>query len=165
LLARLRVELDEHIHNKVGKWTDLFDASAEGNMPVFNGFVREVLRLYAVIPGPMYRVLLEPIQIGQYTVPEGTTVGTQSFTLHRQADVFPNPLELNVERWFVPQEGSDPQAEGFKSGEGTEKMRASYVPFGVGPRVCVGQKYVELYSSRVLFAEASATVWDRRCSG
>jgi cytochrome P450 len=55
--------------------------------------IQETLRLYgAVSTGLPRRTPKGGVQVGKAFVPEGTTVTTQSFTLHRNAEVFQDPF-------------------------------------------------------------------------
>lgn len=50
----------------------------------------------------------------------------QSYTNHRNPDVYPNPEQFVPERWFNP----------------TPEMKLNFLPFSTGPRACIGLKYV-----------------------
>lgn len=79
----------------------------------------------------MPRVLLEPMQLDEHTVPAGTVVGMQNWIHHRNPAVFPNPDQFTPERWL----------------HSTEAMEASLTPFSLGRRNCIGQNlaWVQLY--------------------
>lgn len=55
-----------------------------------------------------------------------TTVGTQNYTMHRNAEAFPEPEEFIPERWLEPDKG--------------DLRKASWTPFSVGSRRCIGIK-------------------------
>lgn len=59
------------------------------------------------------------------TVPAGSTVAFSRHSLHRRADFWRRPTEFNPER-FRPGAEENPRSA------------YAYVPFGGGPRVCVG---------------------------
>lgn len=61
---------------------------------------------------------------GNYTVPAGTICHIHIYDLHRQENLFENPLEFIPER-FLPEKciGRHPYA---------------YIPFSAGPRNCIG---------------------------
>ena len=42
----------------------------------------------------------EPLDIMGYTIPPGTIVATQAWSMHRDEDVFPNSDRFMPERWL-----------------------------------------------------------------
>jgi cytochrome P450 len=63
------------------------------SLPYLHCVIQETLRLYgAVSTGLPRRTAKGGCQVGDVFVPEGTTVTTQSFTLHRNAKTFKDPL-------------------------------------------------------------------------
>ena len=65
------------------------------------------------------------ISIDGIHVPKGMTVGTSTFALHHDPDIFPNPFVYNPNRWLLqPQD---------------RRMHAAFNPFLKGPRICPGQ--------------------------
>uniref|UniRef100_UPI003AF32C46 cytochrome P450 4C1-like n=1 Tax=Achroia grisella TaxID=688607 RepID=UPI003AF32C46 len=88
--------------------------------------IKESLRLYP--PAHFIsRQLNETVKLGNYTVPSGVMCHIHIYDLHRRADLFPNPLEFDPDR-FLPENsiGRHPYA---------------YIPFSAGPRNCIGQKF------------------------
>jgi len=85
--------------------------------------VEEVMRLYPpvwVLP----RCAQAQDEIGGYRVPAGADVLVCPYTLHRHPDFWDRP------------EVFDPQR--FAPGRSAERSRYAYIPFGAGPRFCVG---------------------------
>jgi cytochrome P450 len=96
---------------------------------------KEALRLYP----PIYaftRQLLRPIQLESYYLPKGATIIISPYTLHRRAELFPEPERFMPERFSRQREESLPSY--------------SYIPFSVGPRVCVGRHFALLEGQLVL---------------
>lgn len=60
---------------------------------------------------------------GLPSIPQGTSVGLSAYTLHFNADVFPQPREFIPERWLEP----------------TPEMLRDSIPFGIGPRQCIAR--------------------------
>lgn len=104
-------------------------------LPLLDAVVKEVLRLLP--PGPnTSRVAVAPAGLGGFEVPPGSQVVTSKFVTHRDAEVFPDPLRFRPERWFT---------------QGSVSVY-QYMPFGVGPHVCVGAAFATL-EMKVVLAE------------
>ncbi|KGO48438.1 Cytochrome P450 [Penicillium expansum] len=93
------------------------------NLPYLNCVIQESVRLYAAVPSVLPRAVPEGgVEISGYFIPEGTTISTQCYSLHRREDYFPNALQFDPERWVNP----------------TKEMEEAYMGFGAGTRSCVG---------------------------
>jgi cytochrome P450 len=91
--------------------------------------VDETLRLYPPAwIGP--RRAAEDFEFGGYLVPAGLPVNYSSWATHRLPDVFPEPDVFNPER-FAPEERA-------------KLPKGAYVPFGAGPRICIGMRFGEI---------------------
>src|SRR5581483_375526 len=99
-----------------------------GEMPLLGMAVDETLRLYPPAwIGP--RRAVEDFEFGGYRVPAGLPVNYSSWASHRLADVFEDPHSFRPER-FAP--------------EARAKLpKGAYVPFGGGPRICIGMRFGE----------------------
>lgn len=84
----------------------------------------ETLRLYPILPFLMRRCN-EPYQIDEnYTIEKGTRVIIPVLGLHRDPRYYENPREFNPER--------------FTKEAKLERDHYTYLPFGEGPRSCIG---------------------------
>jgi hypothetical protein len=64
-------------------------------LPWLHGIISETLRLYGLIASALARVAPpEGTVLDGISIPGGTLIGTQSYTIHRDPDLFPKPLEL-----------------------------------------------------------------------
>jgi cytochrome P450 len=103
----------------------LTDTSLE-KLPILNAVIEETLRLYGAAPATLPRLTPKGgATFANHFIPAGTIVGTQSYSLHRDPQLFPNPNEFDHTRWMPPNELS-PLA------------KAVFSPFGAGSRVCIG---------------------------
>lgn len=73
------------------------------------------------------RMAVEPHDLGGYRVRPGVNVFISAYLLHHDARYFQNPSTFEPERWAP----------------GTEASRApfTYLPFGAGPRTCIGESF------------------------
>lgn len=97
-------------------------------LPMLNGVINEGLRKHAPIPSFLERVAPPSgLEIAGFQIPEGTIVGMQAYTNHRDPEIFPEPEAFIPQRWFKT----------------THAMKANFLPFSAGPRACIGLKYVK----------------------
>ena len=55
---------------------------------------------------------------------------TQIWTLHHDTDAFPNPDRFDPDRWLK-----------FDSKAKELAMKEAFMPFGIGPRACIGKTF------------------------
>jgi cytochrome P450 len=97
----------------------------------------EALRLYA----PAYlvgRCANRDVQLGSYTLGSGTTVLISPYVMHRSREYWLDADHFNPDRWVEVQQR--PGYAGFMSlmSNVGEAVNGAYVPFGAGPRNCIG---------------------------
>ncbi|TLD36370.1 hypothetical protein E2P81_ATG03259 [Venturia nashicola] len=87
-----RPELRKQIEQEVSELPGTFNDADLENLPILNATLQETLRLYCAVPGTLPRVVPSGgVTIGGYFIPEGITVGTQAYTMHRKPDIWTNP--------------------------------------------------------------------------
>ena len=94
-------------------------------LPYLDAVIRETLRLYAPLPASEPRSTNSPCSIDGYTIPAGTVVNMSPYSLHRNAEVFPEPLKFDPERWL----GQTEQVA---------LMNRWFWAFSSGGRMCIG---------------------------
>ncbi|MCR9255552.1 MAG: cytochrome P450 [Alphaproteobacteria bacterium] len=98
---------------------------------------RETLRLYpplTFIP----RVAIREVEIEGHRLPRGAMVMISPWIIHRHMDFWRDPDRFDPDRF-------DPDR--FEAGEGEP---GAYLPFGLGPRVCIGAAFATLESALIL---------------
>ncbi len=110
------------------------------NLPYTDMVVREAIRLYPPAPG-FAREPIEDINIGGYVVPKGSLVSISAYALHRDPRFFPDPERFDPERFAPGWEDRIP--------------RHAYLPFGGGPRICIGNGFA-MTEARLILATVAA---------
>ncbi|KAK5992938.1 Cytochrome P450 monooxygenase orf2 [Cladobotryum mycophilum] len=108
------------------------------DLPFLNHVIDEAMRLYSAAPCTLPRTVPPGgVELAGYWLDQGTDVSAQAYSLHRDPLIFPNPDEFVPSRWESP----------------TKAMKDSYMPFGRGPRVCLGLHlaHIELRLSTARF--------------
>lgn len=106
---------------------------------------KTVLRLYASVQSMLPRVVppdVKDLTLHGYAIPPGTIVGTQAWTVHRNATAFPNPYYFEPERWLdeTPlQKVCRCYGHGVHVFRGVTGSQESFMPFGIGASNCIGR--------------------------
>ena len=109
-------------------------ADDAGALPFLSATLKEAMRLYPPVAAMLTRRLTRDITVGGVTLPARTLVRVTPWLLHRDPRWWPDePLAFKPGR-FLP--SSD--------GRAAEIPRGAYIPFGLGPRVCLGQHFAVL---------------------
>jgi cytochrome P450 len=94
-------------------------------MPRLDAAVKEALRLFPpVILNP--RQLTRPGELLGCELPAGTVVFTSFYVTHRLPETFADPGRFRPERW-----------------DGRAVSPYAYLPFGAGPRMCIGTTFAQ----------------------
>ncbi|XP_033231669.1 uncharacterized protein LOC117182674 [Belonocnema kinseyi] len=97
-------------------------------MPYLDKVVSETLRKYPIVP-ILNRVCLKDYKIpnSNFCIPKGMKIIIPVLGIQRDPKIFPDPEEFRPER--------------FDSNEIAKRHAFSYLPFGEGPRVCIGKRF------------------------
>jgi azaphilone biosynthesis cytochrome P450 monooxygenase len=88
-------EVRDRLVAEVSKLPEGFKHNDTRDLPYLNRVIRESVRLYAAVPSVLPRTVPEGgAELRGYFIPEGTTISTQCYSLHRREEYFPDPLKL-----------------------------------------------------------------------
>ncbi|MFF9645637.1 cytochrome P450 [Kitasatospora aureofaciens] len=117
VMDRLHAEAVEVLGDRLPEFEDLH------RLRYTSMVVEEVMRLYPpvwILP----RQAQADDEVGGYHVPAGSDVLICPYTLHRHPRFWDSPEQFDPER--------------FDRDRATDRPRYAYIPFGAGPRFCIG---------------------------
>ncbi len=109
------------------------------NLPYTRMVVEETMRLYP----PVWSILRRAMgadQIGPYAVPAGTSIFISPYAVHRHPAFWEDPEAFDPER-FTPERSAG-------------RPHFAYVPFGGGPRQCIGNIFALTEAQLILASVA-----------
>jgi cytochrome P450 len=131
MYARLRAEVDDRSAEDLG---GAGGAAEAGDAPYLDAVVKETMRLCPAAP-IVVRKLLEPMRLGGYEIPAGTTVAPCVHLVHRNPAIYPEPLAFRPERFLERPAGT-----------------YTWIPFGGGVRRCLAAPYAQMLMKQVIGA-------------
>ena len=91
-----------------------------GQLKLLEGVIKETMRLLPPVVY-LFRIAVEPFQIGPFELPSLSTVALSQYITHRMPDLYDQPGRFLPHRWLT----SNPSSY-------------EYFPFGAGPHQCIG---------------------------
>jgi cytochrome P450 len=140
LQAKVRAEVQQVVGDRLPSAADY------PNLKYTRQFLSEVLRLYP----PVFvvgRETCQPDELGGYLLPRGTSVLLSPWVIQRDARYWDEPLAFKPERF---------------AGE-HNRPKFSFIPFGGGSRVCIGEGFA--WQEAVLVLSTVLQKWDVRYAG
>ncbi|GBM30862.1 Cytochrome P450 3A8 [Araneus ventricosus] len=143
--TKLYEELRQVLQNSKGELT--YEALQE--MKYLDNVISESMRLYPAVTR-LERMTVSDCKLGNsgITVPKGMIVTIPIYALQRDPDLFPDPEKFDPDR-FTPEERA-------------KRDTCAYMPFGAGPRNCVGMRFA-LMEVKVCLAYVIANFKIMRC--
>lgn len=129
IARRVCDELDETLGGRTPTFSDLPGLSYLGMV------LKESMRLYPAF-WMFTRTPVADDEVGGHLIPAGSVLLFSSYVTHRRPDFWPNPEAVDPER-FTPERVA-------------ERPAFSYLPFGGGPRQCIGMRLAEFQSQLML---------------
>ncbi|XP_020284873.1 cytochrome P450 4C1-like [Pseudomyrmex gracilis] len=132
-------EQQEKVHEELEKVFKTKDAPITmekvSQLNYLENVIKESLRLYPSVPF-ISRKLIEDLKLDNYVVPKDTIVEIPIVLVHRNPEIWPDPLKFDPDR-FLPENSKN-------------RSQYAYIPFGAGLRNCIGQKFALLELKVVL---------------
>lgn len=120
VLADLLDELDAVLGERSVTTADL------ANLPLLDRVVKESMRVLSPVPILFLRVPAEPQKLGAFTLPANANIIVSPHSTHHDPDLYAQPRRFQPERW-----------------ETIKPTLYEYLPFGAGPRICIGAAFAQ----------------------
>jgi cytochrome P450 len=126
--GRLHAELDGVIADRVPSVGDL------PNLPYTQAVISESIRLRPPV-WAIGRTAVAGYRANGYAIDQGSIVVVSPWLLHHDPRWWPEPEAFRPERWLDDDPG---------------RPRYAFIPFGGGPRVCIGEPFARLEAAMLL---------------
>jgi cytochrome P450 len=104
-------------------------------LPLCRQALQESMRLYPPAPA-IARQPRHEIELGDRRITAATQVVVPIYAVHRHAQLWDDPSEFDLDR--------------FAPARAKARPRCAYLPFGAGPRVCIGATFAMLEATVIL---------------
>lgn len=125
-------DVQQRVADEVAAAGEALSVTDLPKLPLTNRVVQEAMRLYPPAAA-VIRKASKDTSLGGYRVPAGNDVVVSIWALHHDPGLWPEPHRFDPDR-FLPEKVN-------------ERDRWAYLPFGGGPRACLGDHFA--------FAEAT----------
>ncbi|XP_036956138.1 cytochrome P450 2U1 [Acanthopagrus latus] len=102
----------------------------KGSLPFTEATIMEVQRLTTVVPLAIPHMASATAEFRGHTIPKGTVVLPNLWSVHRDPTVWDDPDSFNPTR--------------FLDSEGKLLRKECFIPFGIGRRVCMGEQLAKM---------------------
>ncbi|XP_063165675.1 cytochrome P450 2U1 [Candoia aspera] len=100
------------------------------HMPLTEATIMEVQRMTVVVPLSIPRMASETTELQGYTIPKGSIILPNLWSMHRDPNKWENPNDFHPARFL------DENGQLFKN--------ETFIPFGIGKRVCMGEQLAKM---------------------
>lgn len=137
--SKLHIELREAFGEPGSLDATIDDFEKVDQLPYLEALMQENLRVHAAIPGAEPRITDKNYTVNisgrSVSIPPGTGISCQPYSMHRVESVFPQPDLWIPERW-LPNETESPEAHKLRY----QQMQRYMFAFGKGIRMCLGMQ-------------------------
>ncbi|KAM6972214.1 cytochrome P450 2U1 [Aplochiton taeniatus] len=102
----------------------------KGSLPFTEATIMEVQRLTVVVPLAIPHMASQTTEFRGYTIPKGTVIIPNLWSVHRDPTVWESPDDFNPAR--------------FLDEHGKLQRKEYFIPFGIGRRVCMGEQLAKM---------------------
>jgi cytochrome P450 len=95
-------------------------------MVVLDRVIKESMRIITAVPLLFMRVCAESTTVGGHAVPKNSNIILSPLATHHDPQLYPEPKRFLPDRWID-----------------MKPAPYAYLPFGAGPRICVGMLFAE----------------------
>lgn len=136
-------DVQERLAAEADEWVDglASDPSGIKQLTLARNVFRESLRLFPPV-GFFVRTAAQTCTMRDKTVKAGASVVVAPWLIHRHRQLWARPDEFDPDRFSRDEPGDAPGAK--------ESLRQAYLPFGMGPRICIGAAFALQEATLVL---------------
>lgn len=136
---KMQQEIDSVLQGRVPTHADL------ARLPYTLQVLKESMRLYPPAYA-MVRAALHDMDLDGYPIHKQDVIIIAIYATHRRADFFPDPEKFEPERFTPEREKQLP--------------RYAYMPFGAGPRICIGNHFAMMEGHLLLATLAQRVTFE-----
>ncbi|XP_029798058.1 cytochrome P450 2U1 isoform X1 [Suricata suricatta] len=133
LYMSLNPDIQEKVHEEIERVIGaerVPSLTDKAQMPYTEATIMEVQRLTVVVPLAIPHMTSEKTVLQGYTIPKGTVILPNLWSVHRDPAIWEKPDE------FYPNRFLDEQGQLIK--------KETFIPFGIGKRVCMGEQLAKM---------------------
>ena len=132
--TKLQQEIDEHFPTKNHK----INYETVQKLPYLDMVFSEASRLAYIAQLAVQRICNETTQVSHYTIPKGAKVQINVADIHMNPDLWgPEPVDQFVPERFLPERKGN-------------RHPMAYLPFGAGPKNCIGMRFAIMEAKMAL---------------
>jgi cytochrome P450 len=141
-------EIDHRLDDELSRVLDGRPATADdlASLPLADAIVKESMRLYPPAH-TIGREATRDLRLGPFELPAHTSILISPWAMHHDPRFFPDPEAFHPDRWL--------------DGSTAKLPKNAYMPFGGGPRVCVGNHFAIMEAVLVLVTIAQRARFER----